>query len=110
MATNGAALNVMAMPMDTDAHTDTTNMNTNNGGVGHARTQQGRGKNRGNQCFHRKSLSRAASPPPCRFGVDGRVAPMVSRASTYRSEPYNLRTVRLAEHNLKPGQIKLLHL
>ncbi len=55
---NGVALNVMAVPMHTDAHTDTANMNTDNGGVGCARAQQGQGKNRGDQGFHRKSLSR----------------------------------------------------
>ncbi len=61
---NGAAFNVMAMPMAADAHTDAPDMNTDYGCGSCACAQQGQGKNRGDQGFHQKSLSRAARPLP----------------------------------------------
>jgi hypothetical protein len=57
---NGAPLDVMAVTMDANAHTDATNMNTDDGGIGYARTQQGQGKNRRDKGFHDGSLSKNA--------------------------------------------------
>jgi hypothetical protein len=65
---------VMAMP-NADAHTDATNMNADDSGVGRARTQQGQGKNRSDKCFHDSSLPRNASSASfADLGVDSYVA------------------------------------
>jgi hypothetical protein len=61
---NRSTLNVMAVTMDANAHTDATNMNADDGGIGRARTQQGQRKNRSDKCFHGGSLSRNAHAPP----------------------------------------------
>jgi hypothetical protein len=61
---NGSTLNVMAVTMDANAHTDATNMNADDGGIGHARTQQGQDKDRSDKSFHNGSLSRSAHTPP----------------------------------------------
>jgi hypothetical protein len=63
---------VMIMTMGADADADGANMNTDDGGVRRACTQQGEGKNRGDKSFHGDSLSRGASSASfADTGVDG---------------------------------------
>jgi hypothetical protein len=82
---------MIVMAVDADAHADGTNINTDDGGVGDARTQQGQGKNRSDKGFHNSSLSRDANSASfAGLGVDGNVAVMESRKTIFRSNSYTL--------------------
>jgi hypothetical protein len=87
---------MIVMAMDADAYADGTNINTDDGGIGDASTQQGQGKNRSNKGFHSSSLSRDANSASfAGLGVDSNVAITESRELIFRSKSYNLAICRL---------------
>jgi hypothetical protein len=94
VATNVVMTVVMAVTMDSDAHADGADINSDDGGVGDACTQQGQGKNRSDKGFHNDSLSRDASSASfAGLGVEGNVAVIESRQLMFRSNPYNLANI-----------------
>jgi hypothetical protein len=79
---------MVTVTVDANAHADATDMNADDGGVS-GRTQQRKGKNRGEKGFHRNSLSNGAEGLFRRSRRGWSHRNMEMQALTGRSKTYN---------------------